>query len=421
MRIYLVFILLAVSLICLGCQTSQPPTATPSDIPARVEASINEAPSPPNPVPPTSSIATDLSLQPADSLPESSGSTTLSQEEMEREKRTVLKEINRWRAEVGLPGVLLGQNPGPQIFADQSLSNCSGGIWSMDGLNPYMRYSLAGGYQDSTELHLFSAPFCIQPGDLDYAPVPGLDIALREFVETGPKDSRMRKTILNPGFHRVSIGVALGQDRVNYRMVMLFERDVIEYLDPPALQEGHLVLRGRLKGLARFTRPEFIVQINYDLPPYPVNQGQIAWSRLCYSRGLIITVIRPPLPPGSHYPSDEGAGLYHTCPAPYEFPADIPAPTNRAEMEDLKEQLTLLEIETLQIPYIFVTADQMKLTDNELLVRADISHLVEEYGAGVYSASVLGEVDGVEIAISKLSFFVGFDPPETYGHGNESQ
>ena len=436
MPLRLILASLVLCLLSLACQTAPTPPTPRADIPATVETLISEDLAIPDSTPTPFPTPTTMPTMPTNPLTPTSTATpiprpsqtasptqayfgfaVLSQGELEREKTKILEEVNQWRAKAGLPDMTMGQNPTPQVFADQSLSNCSGGIWGMDGLNPYVRYALTGGYQDSTELHLFSAPFCIQPLDTDYAPAPSLDLVLRDFIETGPEDSRQRKPILNPSFRRVSIGLAVGQDRVNYRLVLLFERDVIQYLSLPSLQEGQLVLRGRLKHQARFTRPEFIVQVNYDLPPYPVNQGQIAWSRVCYSRGPIITVIRPPLPLGSYYPSEEGFGPFHACPAPYEFPVDIPAPTNLADMEDLKEQLTYLDVQTLQIPYIFVVADRMGLTDNELFVRANISHLLEEYGPGVYTASVLGEVDGVEIPISRVAFFVGFDPPETHGQG----
>ena len=431
MPLRLVLTVLVLCLFSLACQTAPTPPTPPADIPATVETLISEdlaiPDSTPTPFPTPTTMPTNTLTPTSTSTPiprpsqtaspmqASFGVAVLSQGEVEREKAKIFEEVNQWRANAGLPDMTLGQNPIPQVFADQSLINCSGGIWSMDGLNPYVRYALTGGYQDSTELHLTSAPFCIQPLDSDYAPAPSLDLVLRDFIETGPEDSRQSKPILNPGFQRVSIGLAVGRDRVNYRLVLLFERDVIQYLSLPSLQEGQLVLRGRLKHQAKFTRSEFIVQVNYDVPPYPVNQGQIAWSRVCYSRGLIITVIRPPLPLGDYYSSEEGMGPFHTCPVPYEFPVDILAPANRADMDDLKEQLTYLDVQTLQIPYIFVTADRMELTESELFVGANISHLLEEYGPGVYSASVLGEVDGVEIPISRVSFFVGFDPPDTYG------
>ena len=59
--------------------------------------------------------------------------------------------INEARAEAGVPAVTLGDNRAPQIHAETSIADCFGAHWGLDGLKPYMRYSLAGGYQSNGE------------------------------------------------------------------------------------------------------------------------------------------------------------------------------------------------------------------------------------------------------------------------------
>ena len=62
------------------------------------------------------------------------------------EKRYMLELINAERIEVGLHPVALGDNVAAQVHAEASLKYCFSSHWGIDGLKPYMRYSLAGGY-----------------------------------------------------------------------------------------------------------------------------------------------------------------------------------------------------------------------------------------------------------------------------------
>ena len=67
------------------------------------------------------------------------------------EKLYMLELINQARAEAGAPPVVLGDNHAAQLHAESGLANCFGSHWGIDGLKPYMRYSLAGGYQSNGE------------------------------------------------------------------------------------------------------------------------------------------------------------------------------------------------------------------------------------------------------------------------------
>ena len=79
-------------------------------------------------------------------------------------KQYMLELINEERAAVGLSPVSLGDNIAAQIHAESSLENCFSGHWGIDGLKPYMRYSLAGGYQSNGESGLGS-DYCIEESD----------------------------------------------------------------------------------------------------------------------------------------------------------------------------------------------------------------------------------------------------------------
>ena len=66
-------------------------------------------------------------------------------------KMHMLELINQARSRAGVPPVVMGTNNVAQIQADQLLEDCVSSHWGTDGLKPYMRYSLAGGYQANGE------------------------------------------------------------------------------------------------------------------------------------------------------------------------------------------------------------------------------------------------------------------------------
>ena len=51
-----------------------------------------------------------------------------------------------------------------QLYAEASLAHCFSSHWGLDGLKPYMRYSLAGGYQRNAE-NVAGANYCIEEKD----------------------------------------------------------------------------------------------------------------------------------------------------------------------------------------------------------------------------------------------------------------
>ena len=67
------------------------------------------------------------------------------------EKDYMLALINSERRKAGVNPVVLGTNNAAQLHAESSLADCVSSHWGTDGLKPYMRYSLAGGYQSNGE------------------------------------------------------------------------------------------------------------------------------------------------------------------------------------------------------------------------------------------------------------------------------
>ena len=81
-----------------------------------------------------------------------------------RYKVYMLELINKERVEAGVQPVTLGDNFAAQLHAENSLANCFSSHWGLDGLKPYMRYSLAGGYQSNGE-NWYGSDYCIRASD----------------------------------------------------------------------------------------------------------------------------------------------------------------------------------------------------------------------------------------------------------------
>ena len=131
-----------------------PAQATPTRIPA---ASPTPTPRPIS-IPTATPVATTAPTATATPMPTTTASTSTQTavgppphlKHLE-EKELMLTLINAEREKAGVDPVVLGDNIAAQLHADASLENCFFSHWGIDGLKPYMRYSLAGGYQSNGE------------------------------------------------------------------------------------------------------------------------------------------------------------------------------------------------------------------------------------------------------------------------------
>lgn len=80
------------------------------------------------------------------------------------EKEYMLALINAERKKAGVSAVTLGENIAAQLHAESALENCFSSHWGLDGLKPYMRYSLARGYQSNGE-NGHGLDYCIRASD----------------------------------------------------------------------------------------------------------------------------------------------------------------------------------------------------------------------------------------------------------------
>ena len=162
-----------------------------------------------------------------------------------KEKNYMLRLINDVRDEAGLNTVLLGDNIAAQLHAESALANCSSSHWGIDGLKPYVRYALAGGYQSTAE-NVSGLSYCIRGSD-GFRPISSIEQGLREAMGGLMGSQGHRRQIFDKWHQKVNIGLAW--DRYNLVVVQQFEGDYIEYILPPTIANGILTMSGKLREL----------------------------------------------------------------------------------------------------------------------------------------------------------------------------
>lgn len=315
-----------------------------------------------------------------------------------------LKLINQTRTDAGVTELTLDTNTAAQSHAENSRAHCTRGHWGPDGTKPYMRYTLAGGEQYSAE-NVFAIDFC--PEDLDQytleTPREQIDYAMDLFLNSPGH----RQTMLDPNHHKVGIGIAYRPPTIWF--VQLFVGDYIEYETKPNIESGTLTLSGRVKNGATVSGTTPTVMLYYDRPTEPLTRGQLSRT-YCYSYGLPIARLRPPLEPGSRYTQNETILDVESklCPDPYDIPPDDTSPASSEEAHSNWEQArdSSQTKARRQFTFPLITADTWSTQGDDFAVVADISQLLEIHGKGVYSVAIWGEINGERAPISEYSIFV---------------
>ena len=324
----------------------------------------------------------------------------------------MLELINEERTKAGVPPVTLGDNVAAQLHAESSLEGCFSGHWGIDGLKPYMRYSLAGGYQSNGE-NVSGLDYCIRASER-YRALGDIRYEIRETMEGWMDSPGHRRNILDRNHRKVNIGLAW--DRYNFRGIQHFEGGYVEYDRPPDIGNGRLSFSGRGENGLRFSgRQDLGMQLFYDQPPYTLTRGQVSRT-YCYGLGLQIAAFRYPLTGRSFWSEDEFTKSYSPCPDPYDVPPDAPAPRSPEEAhrfwERAYEASQSQRRQTITIPW--VTASEWIARGANFAVTADISSLLARYGPGVYTILLWGEIDGENVPVSEYSIFHEVEPPDTY-------
>ena len=327
-------------------------------------------------------------------------------------KQYMLELLNAERERASIGPVTLGTNNAAQLHAESSLENCVSAHWGVDGLKPYMRYSLTGGYQSNGE-NGRGLDYCVSASDWVQS-LDSLEQEVADAMRGWMSSPGHRRNILEPTHRKVNIGLAW--DRYNIVAIQHFEGDYIGYSAFPTITNGDLELSGTLKnGAAVRHEDDLGVQVYYDPPPHPLTRGQLSRT-YCYDGGVLVVSLRPPLTGGWFYDTHQFSQDFEPCPNPYDVPADAPPPRSPDEANqhhrEAKVASELLPPETRIIPWI--TATSWDVRGESITARADIDNILNQYGPGVYTVIVWALLDGEEIVVSEYSIFHEITPPETY-------
>lgn len=302
------------------------------------------------------------------------------------EKQFMLELINAERKLAGLSPLELGNNIAAQLHVESALENCLFSHWGIDGLKPYMRYSLAGGYQSNGENG--SGGLCVKASD-GYAALRsvrwGVERAMRGLMDS----TAHRRNILNKHHKKVNIGIAF--DRYNIEIAQHFEGDHVEYEKLPSIgQDGILMLSGTTKnGVGFQVENDLGVVLYYDPPPHTLTPEDVS-ETYAYCYGLKVAAFLKPIPKGWSYPTTTFNSIFESCPGD-------PYGTGYADVRG-----------------DYIIADNWVASGTTFAIEADISKVLAKYGEGVYSVMVWGDIDGERAVISEYSIFYDITPPDTY-------
>ena len=313
--------------------------------------------------------------------------------------------INQARTDAGVNELTLDDNTAAQSHAESSRNACTRGHWGVDGMKPYMRYTLAGGEQYSSE-NVFAIDFC--PEDLDNydleSPREQIDFAMDRFLNSPGH----RQNILDP--HHRKVGIGLTYRAATIWFVQLFVGDYVEYETKPTIASGMLSLSGQTKNGAHVSSDTGTIAIYYDPPLEPLTRGQLSRT-YCYSNGVAIAGIRPPAGDDWSYAEDETTIEVDSlqCPDPYDIPSDVSPPMSGDEAHNNWQQAldTSRDRASRELTYPWITALEWASDGDNFTISADVSGLLDQYGDGVYTVLLWAEIDsGGRIPISEYSIFI---------------
>ena len=320
-------------------------------------------------------------------------------------KQQLLDLINQARSEADLNPVALAENPLPQQQAQSALENCLFSNWGLDGLKPYMRISLGGGYQANGEI-VAAYGACSPSETTRWA--DGDSVVFDVIARWRTSGLDWQNNILDPWYSKVSIGMAWNDHF--YAVHLHFERDYVEFDTLPSISaNGILTVEGGLgNGVSLPRSSDLLIDVYYDPPPQTLTPGQLAATN-CYvygETGFLVAALRPPPPSDHNYPDDTLTIDYVLgCTDPYDVPADSPAPAEFLETPSV----SLSMHEGIAD---WVTARTWSISDDSFSVTADLSSLIDKHGNGIYTILLWAVADtGDDVLVGTYSIFVGIPQP----------
>lgn len=324
-----------------------------------------------------------------------------------------LELVNAARSEAGAAPVALGDMLVAQRQAEGLLRDCVLSHWGTDGLKPYMRYSLAGGYRVNGENVLTHGECGVRGGWIARHgdPLDEAAAAVRGFMASPGH----RETILDPDYRVMHLGLAW--DGRVFKMVQHFEGPAVVMAEPPGLRDGVLRASGELPGELAFREGgTFTAGLVYDPPPRALTRGQLARTS-CYGGGELVAVVAGDALPGRDGRRYEGVVTEERCVDPYGVARSAAPAGSWGELARLNEQAEHRADRPVRavVSAVLVRAREMRAEGLEFALEADVSGVLAEHGAGVYTVVLAAELEdgpeGEPVAFAEHSVFVGVAAP----------
>jgi uncharacterized protein YkwD len=281
--------------------------------------------------------------------------------------------INQDRQNNGIQPVTLTYKAAAQTHAQDMFSGYFMSHWGLDGLKPYMRYTIAGGLGSEQENSAYSGWFDKSQNPNNYLPldvkneIKALEDAM--MAEVPPNDGH-RKAILNKWATSVNLGIA--NDTKRLAMAEEFESDYIQYTQPPTLSGNTLSLSGRFTQAINELNN---ITIYFDPLPTPLTTDQLNSPSAPHSYAL-----------GGGFTAPSGSADSFTLghilapPPPCQYYSSLPASAILATKWDLNRS-------------------------GQFSIQADISQALAS-GKGVYTFAIIVKMANEITSLSSYSIWV---------------
>ena len=298
---------------------------------------------------------------------------------------TALLEVtNAVRATEGASPLRLGNNPAAQNHAERSLADCTASHWDRDGAKPGLRYASEGGHQANGE-NFYSANECGYPDTGEQKNLDPASMARLAAIQWS-QSAGHRETMTDPGFTKVSIGLAWNEH--TFKAVQVLENDGVQYYVPPRMSGGILIAKGKWKGeepTGGWLKAH--LRVRYDELPTPLNRAQMATSS-CYSTGHLVAVIMPEMN-GDEWELNS-TEKPEDCPEPRLTPKEARSP---ATVEELTATHRGTAKPTGQTgpgttSVRFKQATLWETDGAEFNIETDLSEIIRQHGPGVYTVEL---------------------------------
>lgn len=339
---------------------------------------------------PTSTVSkpTVAEVKPSPTLVLPSTPTSTPQLTREQLIQYTLDLINADRKNAGIAPITLGTNTAAQAHAEEMLKNGYLSHWGLDGLKPYMRYTLAGGANYEAENGLASKTYVPESGSYTKRDIK---VRLEADEKSFMASPGHRDNILNKWHKKVSIG--LSYNSVTEAIVQQFEGDYITYNQKPLLSNGVLSFSGHTSGGLVVDG----VQIWYDQSPHPLTLGQLGQT-YAYNAGIPTAFIRPPASPNYYYSENEVKYTWQTQgPDPYLISPNTAPPESNPFIVAIPPPI--LNSATVK----WLDARQWNIVGSSFAVVVDLNPIVSQFGKGVYTVRIWAKFGTEEVELTNYS------------------